>query len=155
VEQEEILNDGFSVTITVYNSVEEAFAGVMDLRGWWLAEPDGEFAKVGDTFVFDVPGAHCTNHVLTELVPNERVVWRVSEGWMGFVKDTTEWDGTDTVFEVSRVGDTTQVRFTHVGLVPSLECFVSCSTNWHAAITGSLRDLITTGTGNPHPRRAP
>jgi hypothetical protein len=152
VGQEEIMNDGFSVTITVDNSVEEAFAGVMDLRGWWLSEPDGEFAEVGDTFVFDVPGAHCTTHVLTELVPNERVVWRVSEGWMGFVKDTTEWDGTDTVFEVSRVGDTTQVRFTHVGLVPSLECYESCSTNWHASITGSLRDLITTGSGNPHPR---
>lgn len=150
-EVEDIMSEqSFSVTITVDKTPEQAFAAVMNLRGWWLAEPIGEFARVGDTFEFEVPDAHCTTHVLTELVPSERVVWHVSEGWMGFVTDTTEWDGTDTVFEVTRVGDKTQVRFTHVGLVPSLECYDSCSSNWRASITGSLHDLITTGVGDPY-----
>lgn len=147
--------EGFTVTITVDQSQEEAFAAIMNLRGWWVADPAGEFAKVGDVFVFDVPGAHCTIHLLTELVPHERVVWRVTGGWMGFVDDKTEWDGTETVFEVSRVEDRTQVRFTHVGLVPSLECYEGCWRNWQKSIEGSLYDLITTGTGNPHRRESP
>ena len=44
-------------------------------------------------------------------------------------------------------GRTTEVRFTHVGLVPSYECYSVCSDAWGLYINGSLRNLITKGKG--------
>jgi hypothetical protein len=60
-----------------------------------------------------------------------------------------EWKGTEVVFEVSK-GDKTEVRFTHLGLVPEYECFNVCSNAWGSYINGSLRSLITTGKGHPN-----
>jgi hypothetical protein len=37
------------------------------------------------------------------------------------------------------------------GLVPAYECYDVCSNAWGQYITGSLRKLITTGTGEPNP----
>jgi hypothetical protein len=61
----------------------------------------------------------------------------------------TEWKGTEITFEVSKKGDKTEVRFTHLGLVPESECFDACSNAWGSYINGSLRSLITTGKGEP------
>ena len=43
----------------------------------------------------------------------------------------------------------TDVRFTHVGLVPDYECFDICSNAWGMYVGDSLRSLITTGEGKP------
>ena len=71
---------------------------------------------------------------------------------LNFVKDKTEWNGTDIVFEIARKGDKTEVRFTHVGLVPTFECYDGCSGAWGFYINDSLRNLITTGKGQPNPK---
>jgi hypothetical protein len=39
-----------------------------------------------------------------------------------------------------------------VGLAPDVECFDSCSNAWGFYITGSLRNLIASGQGEPNPR---
>jgi hypothetical protein len=54
------------------------------------------------------------------------------------------------VFEVSKKGNQTEVRFTHAGLVPQHECFGACSNAWGSYVNGSLRNLIATGKGNPN-----
>jgi hypothetical protein len=36
---------------------------------------------------------------------------------IGFVKNKTEWKGTDIIFEIARKGGKTELRFTHAGLV--------------------------------------
>jgi hypothetical protein len=71
----------------------------------------------------------------------------VLDGYLNFVEDKTEWTGTDITFEIDKKGDKTEVRFTHVGLVPGYECFDDCSNAWGSYINGSLRSLITTGKG--------
>ena len=72
------------------------------------------------------------------------------DGYLNFVEDKTEWTGTDITFEIDKKGDKTEVRFTHVGLVPGYECFDDCSNAWGSYINGSLRSLITTGEGRPN-----
>jgi hypothetical protein len=143
-------NHDFSTAFTVDNSPEEAFAAITNVREWWSAELIGKSADVGDRFTFEVPGVHRTTQTLTEVIPNEKVVWHVSDGWIGFVEDKAEWDGTEVVFDIIRVGEKTQVRLTHVGLIPSIECYEACSGAWSGYMLGSLRDLITTGHGDPY-----
>jgi hypothetical protein len=87
---------------------------------------------------------------LVELIPSERVVWLVLDHYFNFTEDKTEWNGTKLVFEVSRKGDKTEVRFTHEGLVPDYECFNLCSSAWDSYIHESLQRLIATGKGSPN-----
>jgi hypothetical protein len=91
---------------------------------------------------------------ITEFVPSEKVVWHVLDNYFNFIKDKNEWIGTDVVFEIEKKGDQTEVRFTHVGLVPDYECYDVCSNAWGGYITSSLRNLITTGKGQPNPIEA-
>jgi hypothetical protein len=72
------------------------------------------------------------------------------DGYLKFTQDNAEWVGTDITFEISKAGDKTEVRFTHVGLAPDHECFDICSNAWSFYITGSLRGLIETGKGQPN-----
>jgi hypothetical protein len=51
----------------------------------------------------------------------------VLDGYLNFTEDETEWTGTDITFDISALGDKTEVRFTHVGLVPEFKCFDNCS----------------------------
>ena len=87
---------------------------------------------------------------VTELVPGRKVAWHVLENRFNFTDDATEWTGTDIVFDISASGGKTEVRFTHRGLVPEYECYDICSDGWSTYINGSLRALITTGTGHPN-----
>lgn len=76
-------------------------------------------------------------------------MWHVLDSRLTFVKDQTEWTGTDVIFEITRTDDRTELRFTHAGLVPAFECYGGCSGAWGFYINESLRALITTGKGQP------
>jgi hypothetical protein len=60
--------------------------------------------------------------------------------------------GADIIFDIYERADKTEIRFSHVGLVPDYESFDSCSSAWGCYINGSLRDLMTTGKGEPNPK---
>jgi hypothetical protein len=66
------------------------------------------------------------------------------------VKDKAEWNGTDVVFEIATKGNQTELRFTHVGLTPTVECYGKCAGAWGFYINESLKGLITTGKGDPN-----
>jgi len=54
---------------------------------------------------------------------------------------------------IERKGAKTELRFTHVGLVPAIECYGKCAGAWGFYINESLRNLITTGKGDPNEKR--
>ena len=89
---------------------------------------------------------------ITEFSPHERVCWRVTDASISFTEDPNEWTGTQVIFDVAPRGDRTEVRFTHLGLVPAFECYEKCSNAWSFYINGSLRRLIATGKGEPNRR---
>ncbi|HLM23346.1 MAG TPA: SRPBCC domain-containing protein [Propionibacteriaceae bacterium] len=144
----------FTTEFTVDNTPEEVFAAINNVRGWWSGEIVGETTKLGDTFKFEVPAVHRTTQTLTEVIPRKRVVWHVTDSWIGFVDDKSEWDDSDIVFDITAEDGKTAVRLTHVGLTPNVECFDTCSNAWSAYMLKSLRELITTGKGDlPRQRR--
>jgi hypothetical protein len=140
----------FTVTLSVDQTPEEVFDAINDVRGWWSGEVDGRTDELGAEFTYSYKDVHRTTQKITELVPGKKVVWHVVESHINFVADKTEWDGTDIVFEITRKGDKTELRFTHVGLVPDVECYGGCSGAWGFYIQDSLRALITTGKGQPN-----
>jgi hypothetical protein len=82
-----------------------------------------------------------------EVIPNKKVAWLVTDSSLNFVDNKTEWTGTKIIFDISEKNGKTQVRFTHLGLVPAYECFNSCSNAWTDIIRDGLRKLITAGKG--------
>ena len=136
-------DENFTITFTVDQTPEEAFAAINNVRGWWSGEIEGNTDRLGDEFTYRYDDVHRSKQKITELIPGRRVVWHVLEGYVNFTRDKTEWTSTDVTFDISRMGDKTQVRFTHVGLVPEYECFDSCSNAWGFYINRRLRSLIT------------
>ena len=139
----------FTTSFTVNQSPDEVFAAVNNVRGWWSEEIEGETDKLGAEFRFHYKDFHRSTHRITEFVPGKRVVWHTTDSSLNFVSNKNEWNGTDIVFEITRKGGRTELRFTHVGLVPTLECYGDCSEGWGFYINDSLRGLITTGKGKP------
>jgi Activator of Hsp90 ATPase homolog 1-like protein len=139
----------FTMTFLVDEPPEQALAAICDVRGWWSRALEGRSAAVGDEFTYQHGDLHRSTQRVTEVVPGARVVWRVLDAQLSFTKNPAEWTGTDIVFEVARRGDETEVRFTHVGLVPEVECFAMCTKGWAYYVGDSLKRRITTGTGRP------
>lgn len=149
-----MLQESYRTAVTVAAAPEEVYAAVNDVRRWWSQEVDGDNGYVGAEFVFHGhDDAQTVEHVsrirVEELVPGERVVWRVLENSMSFVADQSEWVGSTIRFELAPLGNGTEVTFTHLGLVPSFECYEACSGAWSFFVLESLRDLVERGAGAP------
>ena len=141
----------FTTTILVDQTPQEAFDAINDVRGWWSGEIEGRTDALGAEWTYSYKKLHRTTQKITELVPGKRIVWHVTDSQINFVRDKSEWDGTDIVFEIAQKGDKTEIRFTHVGLVPTLECYDGCSGAWGFYVNESLRELIAKGKGQPNP----
>jgi hypothetical protein len=141
-----VTNKYLTVEFAVDATPEAAYAAINNPRGWWSADITGATTTVGDEFEYVYEDIHRSTQRVTELVPNEKVVWHVVEGYLNFTKDPAEWTGTDVVFDITVVGDQTHVRLTHAGLDPQIECFDACTKGWEYYAGQELPKLITAST---------
>lgn len=138
----------FTTTHLFDRTPEEVLDAILDVRGWWSSELEGDSRAPGDVFVFRYQDIHYSHIEVTEVSP-EVVRWRVLENHLSFVEDQEEWVDTEIVFEIARAGDSTRLTFTHDGLVPSFECYDACHQGWTMYAADSLKSLIETGRGSP------
>ncbi len=124
-------NEDYRATLLVDNTPEEVFAAITNVRGWWSETIEGKTDQLGE-FRHSYKDMHRCTIRITEFVPGRKVAWHVVDNYFNFVENKTE------------------LRFTHVGLVPAYECYDVCSDAWGTYINGSLRDLITRGKGQPN-----
>ena len=140
----------FTTSFIVDQSPAEVFQAITNVRGWWSGEIGGGTDTLGSEFTYRYQDLHRSRQKITEFVPGQKVVWRVLESEINHAKDRAEWNGTEIVFEIGRSNGKTELRFTHVGLTPRIQCYGNCSGAWAFYINESLRNLITTGKGEPN-----
>jgi hypothetical protein len=144
------MNPSYTTSFTVEQSPEEVFAAINNVRGWWSEEIEGSTDTLGEEYKYHYKDIHRCTMKLTELVPNKKVVWLVLDNYFDFIQDQSEWLNTEIRFEISEKDGKTEVHFAHIGLVPDYECFDVCSNAWGFYINTSLKNLITTGKGQPN-----
>jgi hypothetical protein len=139
----------YHTSITVDATAHEAFESINSVSLWWTENMKGSSQKPNDEFEVRFGDVHYSKQKLIEVIPDEKIVWLVTDSNLNFIKDKNEWTGTKISFEISKQGTKTEIRFTHLGLAPAVECFDACSNAWSGYINNSLRNLITTGKGQP------
>jgi len=138
----------FQCSIAADVTPAEAFESINQVNQWWAKNFEGSSQKRNDVFTVRFGDTFVTFKI-SEMVADEKVVWDVTDCYLPWLNDKTEWNGTSVVFEISPVGDETQVAMTHVGLVPEVECFTACEAGWNRHIKGSLFNLLTKHEGAP------
>ena len=137
----------FTTTILVDQTPKEVFDAINNVSGWLQGEINGSTSKLKDEFTYRMTDIHISKQKLVEVIPNKKIVWLVTESQLNFIQEKNEWANTKITFEISEVNNKTQLRFTHFGLFPEIECYRACSNAWGELIQKSLFSLITTGKG--------
>jgi uncharacterized protein YndB with AHSA1/START domain len=123
------------------DAVYAALTTIDGLAGWWTTDTTGD-TSLGGTIAFRfLPGGFDLEVI--ELVPGERVRWRVVDG-------PPEWLGTTIDWQLSRSDGFTIVRFAHEGWTDEGAFMAHCNSKW-ASYLLSLKALVETGTGAPAP----
>ncbi len=134
----------FSTRILVDQSPREVFDAINTPRTWWHEGIEGSTDKLDAEFRYQYQDIHHCTMKITEMIPDQKVVWSVLDNFFNFTKDKHEWRGTKISFDISRKGDQTELTFTHEGLTPAYECFDICKNAWTGHIQDDLYNLITT-----------
>jgi len=132
-------------TITVNASATEAMKKISQLNFWWKKDFSGSAKQLNDKFTVPFGAPSFVDFVVSELVPGEKVVWKVTDCFLPWFQEKKEWNNTQVVFELREEDNKTKINFTHVGLVPGIECYEVCEKGWDGHITESLVKFINEG----------
>lgn len=131
--------------IIIETSPAELFKALIHeekLSAWWTdTQSSGELNSTAQ-FFFGEDGNQVDMEIV-ELVPNQTVSWKCTEGpWV----DTGNF--TFRVYEDARG---VKLLFSHEGWPEADEFFMHCNGKWGFFLGVSLKRLLETGTGQPHP----
>jgi len=138
----------YHTTIMVNATALEAFNSIRNIPGWWTTVVEGNSAKAGDVFTVSFGETFITLKVV-ELIPEKKIIWQVIDCYKHWLKNKKEWQGTRISWEISNEENGTQIKFTHIGLVPGIECYKGCEKAWNSYLNESLYKLLSEGKGVP------
>lgn len=135
-------------SITVNATAKEALKNIAQVKKWWAKNCTGNAKRPNDTFTVHF-GETFVDFEISELIPEKRVVWKVTDCHLHWVKKKKEWKGTQVVFDISERKNGTRIRLTHEGLNADCECYEDCRTGWAHHLKKGLALLIEEGKGFP------
>ena len=84
-----------------------------------------------------------------KLMRVQRTISSLGLTWDVLECSLREWPGTRITFEITPTSACScLLKLEHIGLVPRLECYDSCSTGW-MHFMASLKQYVETGKGTP------
>jgi Activator of Hsp90 ATPase homolog 1-like protein len=128
-------NKNFTFSFNSSKNLNAVFNLLINPNNWWVGlfgeTIEGKSEEINDEFSFRAgDGVHYSKQRLNDLVPDRKISWLVLESNLSFLKNTNEWAGTKICFDIEKVDNNTKVTFTHLGLVPEIECYGGCSSAW-------------------------
>jgi len=142
----------YHTSITAQVGVREAIEKINRLPAWWTRDFEGSAQKLDDVFTLRFGDTWVTCRVV-DAVADKRLEWEITDCHLPWLADKTEWKNTNLIWEFSAGQDSTQVDFTHVGLIPEVECYDTCVEGWDFYIKESLFKLLTQNQGLPNARQ--
>jgi len=144
-------NNDFNSRISAKISASEAIKKISSVPEWWGITFTGSAEKPNDKFTVKMGGDSFFHFTVTELIPDKRVVWLVTDCNMPWYADKKEWANTRLIFDLHESNGITELNFTHEGLTPDVECYKDCEPGWTHWIQTSLFSYFTTGKGSFRP----
>lgn len=132
-------NKNYRRTIIVNASAEDAIKTISEINNWWKKDFSGSAAKLNDTFTVPFGEPSFVDFVVSEFTPGKKVVWKVIDCYLPWFQDKKEWNNTKVVFELSEEKGQTKIDFTHVGLVPEIECYEAFENGWNGHINNLIK----------------
>ena len=81
----------FYRTITVNASAKEAMKKISQVNFWWKKDFSGSTDKLSDKFTVPFGEPSFVDLVISEFEPNKKVVWKVTDCYLPWFQDKTEW----------------------------------------------------------------
>lgn len=128
-------NQNFTITLLIDQTAKKVFDAINNVDGWWT-KIEGSSQNLNDVFTVHF-GETFITHKIIEFNPNKKVLWRVTDS------SVKEWLDTKICFEISDKNNSTEIKFTHIGMVPSLKEYNDCAKGWTRFINENLFKLIT------------
>jgi Activator of Hsp90 ATPase homolog 1-like protein len=141
-------NKNFSRSISANISAAEAINKISKVTDWWGITCTGKSEKLNDQFVVKMGGDSFFDFVISEMIPEKKVVWLVTDCNMPWYADKKEWKNTKLIFDFTEGDGATMLNFTHEGLTSDVACYKDCERGWTHWITKSLHSYFTTGKGD-------
>ena len=138
----------YHAAILVDEDRKNAFEKITRVSEWWTKSFKGGSRKVGDTFSVTF-GKTFVDFRVTEFVPGNRIVWKVTDCSLHWIQNKKEWKDTEIVWDVTEENGRTRIGMTHVGLVPDIECYSNCNDGWNFYVHKSLLGFLTMNQGKP------
>jgi len=143
--------ENYNSTINLNSTVNRVFNALTnEIPRWWTEMFAGSSAKSGEHFTINFGETVYKKMRVEELIYNKKVVWYVEDSLIvipGLINQT-EWIGTKIVWEITQKGNHVEIHLTHIGLIPTIECYAVCTDGWRQ-FTASLKLYLETGAGTP------
>ena len=138
----------YNATIVVKTSTMEAFNNVNRVSAWWTENLEGDSASLNGVFTVHFGETFVTFKVV-EFVPGQKTVWLVTDCYLHWLSDKTEWKNTRVSIDITGNNSQATISFNHIGIRPGIECYDTCVKGWDQYVKTSLFKLITEGKGQP------
>lgn len=136
----------YNATLTSSHNAEVIFKTITEEMSNWWAPMSGKFVNLGDQasirfgensyWSFEASTLNKPSRVVLTCNGAHHICDNLSD------KSRAEWLGTKLVFEITEEQENSHINFTHIGLVPELECFDECKAGWDHYFLGSLKDYL-------------
>jgi hypothetical protein len=141
-------HDYYSI-LTANIPPKEALEKISRVNEWWSTQVEGSFSRPGDIFTVRFQNGDWYQIKIDALIPGQKLVWNVIDAEQTWHEESKEWAGTKILWEISPERDGSNVRLTHLGLIPEFECYGKCSRSWDWLMQKSITGLLTEGKGLP------